>query len=162
MSGGAPISIHQQALRGIALVALERGDTSGAMAQVSAPLPSCIATAAVTACWRRGNAALLPMPPASRLLLQYERILGKAALGRGPTEHWAHADYGHLLYKQGDLQASARSISLPSINAIGLSRARCDRQRCCRRLPAGGSAAPGAGYQCGYVAWLLGHRFPGW
>ena len=34
MSGSAPVSIHQQALRGIALVALERGDRGAAMAQV--------------------------------------------------------------------------------------------------------------------------------
>lgn len=34
MSGSAPVSIHQQALRGIALVALERGDKGAAMAQV--------------------------------------------------------------------------------------------------------------------------------
>ena len=34
MSGSAPVSIHQQALRGIALVALERGDRAAAMAQV--------------------------------------------------------------------------------------------------------------------------------
>ncbi len=35
MSGSSPVSIHQQALRGIALVALERGDKAAAMAQVS-------------------------------------------------------------------------------------------------------------------------------
>ena len=35
---------------------------------------------------------------------QYERILGKAALGHGPGEHWAHSDYGWLLYQDGDLQ----------------------------------------------------------
>ncbi|KAL4853629.1 Tetratricopeptide repeat protein SKI3 [Chlorella vulgaris] len=69
MSGSSPVSIHQQALRGIALVALERGDRAAAMAQ-------------------------------------YERILGKAALGRGPAEHWAHADYGWLLYEEGDLQGA--------------------------------------------------------
>lgn len=69
MCGSAPQSIHQQALRGIALVQLERGDKAGARAQ-------------------------------------YERILGKAALGRGPAEHWAHADYGWLLYQDGDLQGA--------------------------------------------------------
>lgn len=35
MSGSTPMSIHQQALRGIALVALERGDKAAAMAQVT-------------------------------------------------------------------------------------------------------------------------------
>ena len=69
MCGSTPTSIHQQALRGIALVALARGDISAARAQ-------------------------------------YERILGKAALGRGPAEHWAHADYGWLLYQNGDFQGA--------------------------------------------------------
>ena len=69
MCGSAPTSIHQQALRGIALVALARGNVPAARAQ-------------------------------------YERILGKAALGRGPAEHWAHADYGWLLYQDGDLQGA--------------------------------------------------------
>ena len=68
--GSAPTSIHQQALRGIALVALARGEMDHALAQ-------------------------------------YERIIGKAALGRGPAEHWAHADYGWLLHRSGDL-AGAR------------------------------------------------------
>lgn len=65
MCGSSPTSIHQQALRGLALVALARGDVSVARAK-------------------------------------YERILGKAALGRGPAEHWAHADYGWLLFQNGD------------------------------------------------------------
>lgn len=69
MCGSTPTSIHQQALRGIALVALARGDVQASRAQ-------------------------------------YERILGKAALGRGPAEHWAHADYGWLLYQSGDYQGA--------------------------------------------------------
>lgn len=69
MCGSAPTSIHQQALRGIALVSLARGDFPAARAQ-------------------------------------YERILGKAALGRGPAEHWAHADYGWLLFQDGDTQGA--------------------------------------------------------
>ena len=69
MCGSSPTSIHQQALRGIALVSLARGDVAAARAQ-------------------------------------YERILGKAALGRGPAEHWAHADYGWLLFENGDLQGA--------------------------------------------------------
>lgn len=73
MSGSAPVSIHQQALRGIAQVALERGDRHAAMAQ-------------------------------------YERILGKAALGRGPAEHWAHADYGWLLFQEGDTQGARQHL----------------------------------------------------
>ena len=43
-------------------------------------------------------------------LLQYERILGKAALGRGPAEHWAHADYGWLLYQEGDIQGARQHL----------------------------------------------------
>jgi tetratricopeptide (TPR) repeat protein len=64
LCGSAPTSIHQQSLRGIALVAVERGDVDAAMSQ-------------------------------------YERILGKACLGRAKEEHWAHADYGWLLYQRG-------------------------------------------------------------
>ena len=65
LCGSLPTSIHQQSLRGIALVAVERGDLDAAMSQ-------------------------------------YERILGKASLGRAKAEHWAHADYGWLLYRRGD------------------------------------------------------------
>lgn len=65
LCGSLPTSIHQQSLRGIALVAVERGDIDAAMSQ-------------------------------------YERILGKASLGRAKAEHWAHADYGWLLYQRGD------------------------------------------------------------
>ncbi len=43
-------------------------------------------------------------------MLQYERILGKAALGRGPAEHWAHADYGWLLYQEGDIQGARQHL----------------------------------------------------
>jgi hypothetical protein len=33
---------------------------------------------------------------------QYEKILGKALRGYGPSEHWAHAEYARLLYEDGD------------------------------------------------------------
>ena len=72
LCGSAPTSIHQQSLRGIALVAVERGDVDAAMSQ-------------------------------------YERILGKASLGRAKAEHWAHADYGWLLYQRCQSGASADS-----------------------------------------------------
>lgn len=49
-----------------------------------------------------------PTPPSP----QYERILGKAALGRGPAEHWAHADYGWLLYQEGDVQVGASWVGV--------------------------------------------------
>ena len=68
MAGSPPMSIRQQALRGIAKIALERGDRTHAKGQ-------------------------------------YERILGKVLLGRGPAaEHWAHAEYAWLQYEDGDLQ----------------------------------------------------------
>jgi hypothetical protein len=35
---------------------------------------------------------------------QLERVLGAAALGRGPAEHWAHAEYGWMCFEDGDLQ----------------------------------------------------------
>ena len=35
---------------------------------------------------------------------QYERILGKALMGRGaPAEHWAHSEYAWLVFEDGDL-----------------------------------------------------------
>ena len=68
LSGAPPLSVRQQALRGLAKIALERGDHEGAKAQ-------------------------------------YERILGKALMGRGPpAEHWAHSEYAWLLFEDGDLQ----------------------------------------------------------
>lgn len=36
---------------------------------------------------------------------QYERILGKALMGRGPpAEHWAHSEYAWLVFEDGDLE----------------------------------------------------------
>ena len=71
LSGSAPVSIRQQALRGLAKIALERNDTVAAKAQ-------------------------------------YERILGKALMGRGrPAEHWAHSEYAWLVFEDGDLQVAA-------------------------------------------------------
>ena len=95
------MSIHQQALRGIALVALERGDKAGAKAQASLRrrLRGLTFALACSCPW-----------PACMPCLQYERILGKAALGRGPAEHWAHADYGWLLYQEGDLQNARQQL----------------------------------------------------
>lgn len=67
MSGSPPVSVRQQAMRGLAKIALERGDR------------------------RLGKA-------------QYERILGKALIGRGPpAEHWAHSEYAWLVFEDGDL-----------------------------------------------------------
>lgn len=64
--------------------------------------------------------SLLPTPPPCQVALergdrhaamaQYERILGKAALGRGPAEHWAHADYGWLLFQEGDTQGARQHL----------------------------------------------------
>lgn len=73
MSGAAPVAVHQQALRGIALCELEKGNRDAAKAQ-------------------------------------YERILGKAALGRGPGEHWAWGDYGWLLFEEGDFQGAKEHL----------------------------------------------------
>lgn len=68
MSGSPPLSVRQQALRGLAKIALERGERTLAKSQ-------------------------------------YERILGKVLLGRGPpAEHWAHAEYAWLQFEDGDLQ----------------------------------------------------------
>lgn len=36
---------------------------------------------------------------------QYERILGKALIGRGPpAAHWAHSEYAWLLFEDGNLE----------------------------------------------------------
>ncbi|KAK9918866.1 hypothetical protein WJX75_007651 [Coccomyxa subellipsoidea] len=68
LSGSPPVSIRQQALRGLAKIALERNDRVAAKAQ-------------------------------------YERILGKALMGRGPpAEHWAHSEYAWLVFEDGDLE----------------------------------------------------------
>ena len=73
MSGSPPVSVRQQAMRGLAKIALERGD-------------------------RRAGKA------------QYERILGKALIGRGPpAEHWAHSEYAWLVFEDGDLAVRARA-----------------------------------------------------
>ena len=72
IAGSPPLSVRQQALRGIAKIAIERGDRTAAKAQ-------------------------------------YERILGKVLLGRGPpAEHWAHAEYAWLQFEDGDLQVRRR------------------------------------------------------
>lgn len=63
--------MRQQALRGLAKIALQRGERDLAKAQ-------------------------------------YERILGKALLGRGqPAEHWAHAEYAWLQFGDHDLHVSS-------------------------------------------------------
>ena len=75
MSGSPPVSVRQQAMRGLAKIALERGDR------------------------RLGKA-------------QYERILGKALIGRGPpAEHWAHSEYAWLVFEDGDLAVSPPASS---------------------------------------------------
>ena len=73
LSGSSPLSIRQQALRGIAKVALERGNKKEARHQ-------------------------------------YERILGKALIGRGPpAAHWAHSEYAWLLFEDGNLEVCPAS-----------------------------------------------------
>lgn len=109
MCGSAPTSIHQQALRGTALVAVERGDLDAALSQ-------------------------------------YERILGKAALGRGPAEHWAHADYGWLLYQQGDLEHARFHLE----KAIEV----CEQEGC----SATDSQVGEHHYRLGEVYWSLGGK----
>ena len=74
LSGSSPLSIRQQALRGIAKVALERGNKKEARHQ-------------------------------------YERILGKSLIGRGPpAAHWAHSEYAWLLFEDGNLEVSIASL----------------------------------------------------
>jgi hypothetical protein len=81
MSGSPPMSVHQQALRGIAQVLLERGERDKAK-------------------W------------------QYEKILGKALMGRGPAEHWAHAEYGWMCFEDGDLQVGRAAPAAWEPNAL--------------------------------------------
>lgn len=74
LSGSAPTSIRQQAMRGIAKIALQRGERQQAKAQ-------------------------------------YERILGKALMGRGqPAEHWAHAEYAWLQFEDKDLMTAKQHM----------------------------------------------------
>jgi tetratricopeptide (TPR) repeat protein len=110
MCGSAPTSVHQHALRGLALVALGRGDA-----------------------------------PAARS--QYERILGKAALGRGPAEHWAHADYGWLLREAGDLQGARahleRAVEVAEAEGCAVTDSQAGEHR----------------YRLGEVYWALRGRY---
>ena len=79
LSGSAPTSIRQQAMRGIAKIALQRGQRQQAKAQ-------------------------------------YERILGKALIGRGqPAEHWAHAEYAWLQFEDKDLMVRMPAQPFASI-----------------------------------------------
>ena len=74
LCGSPPMQIRQQALRGLAKLALARGDRDGAKAI-------------------------------------YERILGKALIGRGaPAEHWAHAEYAWLAFEGGDLETGRAEL----------------------------------------------------
>jgi len=74
LCGSAPMSIRQQALRGLAKIALARGDRAAAKST-------------------------------------YERILGKALIGRGaPAEHWAHAEYAWLAFEGGDLETARAEL----------------------------------------------------
>lgn len=92
MSGSPPMSIRQQALRGIAKVQLERGDRKAA-------------------------------------LHQYERILGKALIGRGPpAEPWAHSEYAWLLFEDGNLEV--RGLAEESNDSYSFGHG------CCLRLAA--------------------------
>jgi hypothetical protein len=43
---------------------------------------------------------------------QYERLLGKALRGYGPSEHWAHAEYAELLAADGDYAAAAKHLGM--------------------------------------------------
>ncbi|WIA30388.1 hypothetical protein OEZ86_000474 [Tetradesmus obliquus] len=61
-------SIRQQAIRGLAQVALAQGDTCQA-------------------------------------LHHYGELVSKALMGRGSAEHWAYAEYGWLLFKEGNADA---------------------------------------------------------
>ena len=74
LCGSPPMQIRQQALRGLAKLALARGDRDGAKSI-------------------------------------YERILGKALIGRGaPAEHWAHAEYAWLAFEGGDLETGRAEL----------------------------------------------------
>lgn len=33
---------------------------------------------------------------------KYEELLGASLLGKGPSVHWAEAEYGWILYEDGD------------------------------------------------------------
>lgn len=50
---------------------------------------------------------------------QYEKLLGKALRGFGPSEHWAHAEYAWLLYEDG-LREQALHHLQAAIDVSGL------------------------------------------
>jgi hypothetical protein len=72
---------------------------------------------------------------------QYEKILGKALRGLGPSEHWAHAEYGWLLFQDGAADAAMDHMQA-AIEVAGLSEGAVD-------------AAEVASYHCklGQVLW---------
>lgn len=43
---------------------------------------------------------------------QYEKLLGKALRGYGPSEHWAHAEYAWLLFEDGLRDAALHHLQV--------------------------------------------------
>lgn len=43
---------------------------------------------------------------------EYEKILGKALRGYGPSEHWAHAEYGWILFQEGDTLTARHHLNM--------------------------------------------------
>lgn len=41
---------------------------------------------------------------------KYEEVLGASIMGKAPLEHWAEAEYGWMLYEDGDASVSTRRV----------------------------------------------------
>lgn len=71
---------------------------------------------------------------AAQAKAQYERILGKALMGRGPpAEHWAHSEYAWLVFEDGDLEVGRTGEVAGS--CLWLAAAGSSVQQCCCFLP---------------------------
>lgn len=40
---------------------------------------------------------------------KYEEVLGASMMGKAPLEHWAEAEYGWMLYEDGDSTVSTNN-----------------------------------------------------
>ena len=76
----------------------------GNLVQASNSLPSCTRSPYYQVLLERGERA--------KAKWQYEKILGKALLGRGREDHWAHSEYAWLAFEDGDLQVRGLRVGM--------------------------------------------------
>ena len=52
------------------------------------------------------NQVMLERGERPKAKYNYEKILGKALLGHGRAEHWAHSEYAWIAFEDGDLEVT--------------------------------------------------------